>query len=274
MKMFIIVLFSLFALGSLTAQTFNLKINPYPQNQTLITDTLKILAVMVSFQEDKDATTFGNGKFGSMYSKNYGNSILDPLPHDKTYFESHLQFVKNYFYKVSNSKLNIQYFILPDTFSVSKTMRNYSPAPNSSDLSPLGNFANEVWNIANQLYPNFRFSDYDMFLIFHAGVGRDVTLPGSLGNERDLPSVYLSKNALRSIFGNTFTGFPVQNGNFRITNTAIIPSTESRELQTLSGTFLIELTINGLLVANVASHLGLPDLFKQKQAQVLSADSD
>lgn len=261
MKKIIVLLFSLFALGSLSAQSFNVKINPFPQSKPLFTDTLKILAVMVSFQEDKDASTFGNGKFGSMYSKNYGNSILDPLPHNKQYFENHLEFVKNYFSKVSNSKLTIHYNVLPDTFSVSKTIRNYSPPPKSSDLAPLGEFAKEVWTLANQLYPNFNFSDYDMFLIFHAGVGRDVSLPGSLGNERDLPSVYLSEKALKNIFGNTFNGFPVQNGNFRIKNSAIIPSTESRELQTISGTFLVELTINGLLVSTVASHLGLPDLF-------------
>ncbi len=259
MKNLFIIL--LFALGSLSAQSFNVNINPFPNTLPLITDTVKILAVMVSFQEDKDASTFGNGKFGSMYSKNYGNSILDPLPHDRKYFENHLEFVKNYFIKVSNSKLNVEYFVLPDTFSVSKTMRNYSPAPKSTELAPLGDFAKEVWNLANQKYPDFQFSDYDMFLIFHAGVGRDVTLPGSLGNERDLPSVYLSEKALKSIFGGDFNGFPVQNGNFRIRNSAIIPSTESRELETITGSFLIELTINGLLVSTVASHLGLPDLF-------------
>ena len=44
----------------------------------------------------------------------------------------------------------------------------------------------------------------------------------------------------------------------------IIPETESRELETISGKFLFEITINGLIVASVASHLGLPDLFDTK----------
>lgn len=250
-------------MGSLSAQNFNgtLNVAPLENPRILNSDTLRILGIMVNFQEDKDAATFGNGKFGSIYSQNYGNSILDPLPHDRTYFESHLEFVKNYFRKVSDNKLFVEYFVLPDTFSVSQTMRNYSPAPKSNDFTPLGNFAQEVWSISNQLYPTFDFSKFDLFIIFHAGVGRDVTLPGSLGNERDLPSVYLSENALKEIFGNNFEGFPVNNGNFKITNTAIIPETESRELSTLSGTFLFEITINGLLCATVGSHLGLPDLF-------------
>ena len=254
---------SLITLGSLSAQSFIGKINPSPNSQTkaLADDTVKILAVMVNFQEDRDGATFGNGKFGSIYSQNYGNDILDPLPHDRDYFESHLTFVKNYYQKVSNGKVDVQFTILPDTFSVTKTMRNYSPAPGSDDFTPMGQFAEEVWTKADAMYPGLAFSDYNLFVIFHAGVGRDISLPGSLGNERDLPSVYLGENSLKNIFGSDFDGFTVSNGTFKITNSMIIPETESRELETISGKFLFEITINGLIVASVASHLGLPDLF-------------
>ena len=98
-------------------------------------------------------------------------------------------------------------------------------------------------------------------LIFHAGVGRDVSLPGSIGNESDLPSVYLSLNAFKEIYGESFDGISVSNGAFKITNSMIIPETESRELKPISGTFLFEITINGLICASIGSHLGLPDLF-------------
>ncbi|HMN16406.1 MAG TPA: T9SS type A sorting domain-containing protein [Ignavibacteriaceae bacterium] len=263
LKKILTLLISVLTLGSLSAQSFIGSLNPNPvqKKDIIAVDTVNILAVMVNFQEDKDGATFGNGKFGSIYSQNYGTNILDPLPHDKDYFESHLTFVKNYFQKVSNGKVQIQFTILPDTFSVSKTMRNYSPAPGSNDLSPVGIFAQEVWNKADQLNPTFNFSDFDLFLIFHAGVGRDISLPGSLGNERDLPSVYLSETTLKNIFGDSFTGFPVLNGTFAIKNSMIIPETESRELETITGKFLFEISINGLLAASVASHLGLPDLF-------------
>jgi len=254
---------SIITLGSLSAQSFIGKLNPSPKHSAsiLAEDTVKILAVMVSFQEDRDGATFGNGKFGSIYSQNYGNDILDPLPHDRDYFESHLTFVKNYFQKVSNGKTIVEFTILPDTFSVSKTMRNYSPAPGSDRLDSLGSFCREVWTIADQLYQGLSFSEYNLFVIFHAGVGRDISLPGSIGNERDLPSVYLGENSLKNIFGSSFEGFPVSNGAFKIKNSMIIPETESRELETITGKFLFEITINGLIVASVASHLGLPDLF-------------
>lgn len=264
MKYLLLSLLVIFELGRLSAQSFVGKINPFPaasQNIVTADDTLKILAIMVSFQQDADGTTSGNGKFGSIYSQNYGSDILDPLPHDKKYFESHLLFAKNYFEKVSKGKLNIQYEVLTDTFSVTDRMRNYSPAPGSDDFTNIANFAVEAWTKADQIYPGFNFSEYDVFLIFHAGVGRDISLPGSIGNERDLPSLYLSENAFKEIYGNEFEGIPVSNGNFNIKNSMIIPETESRELQTISGTFLFEITINGLICASIGSHFGLPDLF-------------
>ncbi len=263
-KIFPVAFLVLFGLGSLTAQTFIGKLNPFPPSspaEITAGDTLKILAVMVSFQNDRDGTTFGNGKFGSIYTQDYGNTILDPLPHDKSYFEAHLKFVKNYFEKVSKGQLFIQYTVLPDTFSVSQTMRNYSPPNNSDDFSALADFSQEVWEKADAMNPGFDFSDYDIFTIFHAGVGRDISLPGSIGNENDLPSVYLSLNALQNIYGSTFSGFPVAGGSFNIKNTMIIPETESREIETIGGSVLFQVSINGLLSASIGSHLGLPDLF-------------
>jgi M6 family metalloprotease-like protein len=264
MKYFFLSILVIFELGRLSAQSFVGKLNPFPsakQNVLSADDTLKILAIMVNFQIDADGTTSGNGKFGTIYSQNYGSDILDPLPHDKKYFESHLQFTQNYFAKVSKGKLAIEYTVLPDTFSVSDRMRNYSPNPGSDDFTPIADFSSEAWTLADQLYPGFNFSGYDVFLIFHAGVGRDLSLPGSIGNERDLPSVYLSNQAFKNIYGENYEGIPVSGGSFKITNSMIIPETESRELETISGTFLFEITINGLLCASIGSHLGLPDLF-------------
>jgi hypothetical protein len=259
----LLIIFLLISLGSITAQKFTGKLSPFHQQSAVAFngDTLRILAVMINFQEDNDASTFGNGKFASIYTQNYGNKILDPLPHDKQYFESHLEFAKNYFRKVSKGKLNITYTVLPDTLTVSGIMKNYTTLSNSTDFTPLGNFASEVWNLADQHYTSVNFSGYDLFVIFHAGVGRDLTLPGSLGNEKDLPSVYLGQDALKKIYGSSFAGFPVSGGNFHIVNSLILPETENREVSSFNQTSLVQITINGLITASIASYLGLPDLF-------------
>ncbi len=270
MKYFLVVLNLLFVLGSSSAQNFIQKVRPF--SSTVVSrlsaqiDTLKILAVMVEFQADKDETTFGNGKFGTIYSQDYGQGILDPLPHDKAYFESHLLFAKNYFNKVSNGKLVIQYTVLPGILTVSKTMRNYSPPSNSTDYTLLANFCKEVWQLADSANPGFNFSKFNVFTIFHAGAGRDVVLPGTLGNEHNIPSLYLSDEAFKNIYGNSFSGFTVNN-NFNITNTIVMPETESREVSNGLTTSFLQLTINGLMAANIGSAIGLPDLYNTKTGE-------
>ncbi len=252
----------LICLGSISAQTFIGKINPVPDaSQVKINsgDSLRILAVMAEFLEDKDESTLGNGKFGTLLSKDYGSKILDPLPHDLNYFKKHLTFAQNYFSKVSKGNLNISFEVLSDIFTAPKTMRNYSPLSTSDDLTPLGNLSKEIWSQVKTKYPGIQFNDYDIFLIFHAGAGRDVSLPGSFGNEKDIPSVYLSDKALKKIFNDDLTGLPQNRfGNY---NTMVIPETESREVSSLGGNVLVELSINGLIVSSIASHIGLPDLF-------------
>ncbi len=264
-KIILAIILSCVGLGGLYAQSFDHRIEAFPSlvknNATVTKGTVKILAVMVDFPADKDGATDGNGTFGSIYSQNYGDTIIDPLPHDENYFEEHLQFVKNYFYKVSNGKLNIEYTVLPNVITVSKMMRNYSPPADSNDYTLLADFAKEVWQKADSANPGFDFKDYDLFTIFHAGVGRDVSLPGSINDSKDLPSIYFSYSSLEKIYGSSFSGFPVSNNSFDIKNSLIMPETESREQDTYGGTVLYQLTINGLLAASVGSYLGLPDLY-------------
>jgi hypothetical protein len=253
-------------MGSLSAQTF-FKHSLPPGNshelmKTNATDTLRVLAIMVDFQYSKDATTTGNGKFDSIYTKDYGKNILDPLPHNKEYFEAHLLFAKNYFAKVSKGNLVIEYEVLPSIITVSKNMKSYSPPIKSSDFSGMTEFVSESWQLAGTAFPTFDFNKFQLFTIFHAGVGRDVSLPGSIGNERDLPSIYMGLNTLRDYLGVSFNGFQV--GNTSIKNSIILPQTQNRELDTYSGKYLVQLTFNGLLVSSIASHLGLPDLFDTK----------
>lgn len=256
----------IFYLGSLSAQSFvNSTTNSLTSNATLSNEkVIKILAVMVEFQEDKYDGTTGNGKFGSHYTKAYGDTILDPLPHNASYFEDHLEFAKNYFNKVSKGKVKVEYRVLPEVITVSKMMRDYVPSYNSNDNTPIGNFAKEVWQLADQKFNNVRFSDYNLFIIFHAGISNSFSLGAPLIN-RNMPSFYIGKSSFQKIFGSQFQGFPVNNNSFLIDNTIIMPETESREASGIDGsTVLIELSINGFLVSNIATHLGLPDLHNTK----------
>lgn len=253
MKLFFKVVFIILAgLSSITAQT----------GQGIFRkDTLKILAVMVEFQADKYDATIGTGKFGSHYTKDYSDTIADPLPHNAAYFEDHLLFAENYYRKVSNGKLNIKYQVLPEVITVSKMMRDYSPIYKSKDLSLLGNFGKEAWELVFQKYPNINYGDYDLFIIFHAGVSNFLTT-GSYEINRNLPAIYMGENSLKRIYGNDFAGLLNINGSHFIPNSIIMPEAESREITAIDDSkMLLQISINGILVANIASFLGLPDLY-------------
>jgi len=73
-------------------------------------DTLKLVGVMVEFQEDdfSDETT-GTGQFGSDPSGE--KFILDPLPHKEPYFVSHLRFAHNYLKTVSKGQFYLDYAV-------------------------------------------------------------------------------------------------------------------------------------------------------------------
>ena len=238
--------------------------------QEQVQGTLNIIAVMVEFEPDTNRLTSGNGTFGPgslPYLEDHEVNI-DPLPHDKNYFEAHLQFTKNYFENMSGGLLEIQYQVLDEIVHLNKNMENYSPIGENPSFNPLAELAFDVWEQLRDrgnLNINLSPANNTAFVLFHAGVGRDIELTGTTltRTPQDIPSVYLSQSALSDLLEDpTFTGFEIDNGNFLVNNTLILPRTLSREGEDVTGApFVLPLSINGLLTAQVGSHLGLPDLF-------------
>src|SRR3989339_277986 len=268
MKKLFLVSSLLIGLGSLpagqaglSAQSFlKLYNQDFNRNSSaLVNDTIKILAVMVDFQEDKYDATIGTGKFGSNYTQAYGDTILDPLPHNANYFSDHLLFAKNYYQKISRGKLNLTYKVLPEVITVTKTMRDYVPEYQSKDFTPLANFASEVWKLADERNTDINFSDYNLFMIFHAGVSSGLDL-GIFSIDRNMPSLYLGLNTFKKVYGDQFEGISTRSG--KVLNSIILPETESRELTAIDNSKILqEITINGELVNNIGNYIGLPDLF-------------
>lgn len=226
-----------------------------------LTDTTRVLGIMVQFQPDQDPRTTGTGQF-ELFAGN-PDSVIDAPPHDQAYFKNHLAFLENYYRRVSDGKVIIQSEVLPSVITLSKEMRAYSPQK-TDDYAPLAALVDESWRKADSLFPGFEFSRYQCFIIFHAGVGRDINLQELYGFDPtpfDIPSVYMNLGALRAVFGSNYQGVPVGGGRAFITNSMIIPESQSRLIATVGGPRLLELSINGLLAASFGSFLGLPDLF-------------
>jgi len=214
-------------------------------------DTLRILAVMVDFQVDNDTRTSGSGKY---LLQSYV-AIPDPPPHNASYFNSKFQFVRNYFRKVSNGKLTIVPTLLPQVITVSQQMQAYAPPPGSNNKG-LANLAYETWRLTDSVYAGLPFNQFDAFLIFHAGVGHDISIVNILGYDPtpfDLPSLYLGPQAFKDAFQDqSFSGIPVNGGSYKITNTIILPESDTYTYMDSQGfTDTIRVSINGLFAASI-----------------------
>ncbi len=238
--------------------------------------TLHIVGVMVEFQPDDNRFTSGNGTFepGSIPYLDSPGTPVDALPHNRSYFEAHLEFSKNYFERMSDGVLEVEYHVLPDILRLEQEMAYYSPVGIDPDFSQLSGLTRDVWESVAEwetYIPNVQPGDNIAFVIFHAGIGRDIELTGTTLDRtpQDIPSVYLSQGALSNLLEDpSFSGFPIQNGDILVTNSLIVPRTLSRSGEDVTGNrFVLPLSINGMLTAQIGSHLGLPDLFNTETGE-------
>lgn len=241
-----------------------LKQNSYSTVQKINQGNLHIVAVMVEFQPDTNRFTSGDGTFNPAYLDT-SVVVIDPLPHDQGYFEAHLSFVKHYFETASKNQLSVSFEVLPTVYRLDQEMAYYSPTGETSENDyKLGWFLRDSWEKVNQ-DPSVQVSTWTnetLFLIFHAGAGRDFDFLNTTLDRtpQDIPSLYVDLNGIRRLMQDpTFNGFNVK--GFTVQNTGILPETESRTGEFLEEPFILQMAINGLVTAIVGNHIGLPDLF-------------
>jgi hypothetical protein len=256
---------SLFLSGTVLAQQLSHPVMVLPDDASLTprpfrtaADTIDVLAVMVQFQRDNTALTSGDGQFDLTSG---GNPTIDAPPHNKQYFLDHLTFLSNYYRKSSKAKVIVRATVLDSVITLPSQMQVYSP-PRVGSTIAVGNLARDTWRKVDSAGIVSDFRQYDCFVVLHAGIGRDIDLVSLLGYDPtpyDIPSLYIGLNGFRQYYGSDYPGIVV-NGD-TITNSVVIPESESRVLQTVTGPALLELSVNGLLCASVGNYLGLPDLF-------------
>ena len=232
-----------------------------------------VVALRVEFQPDTTRFTTGNGTFdGELYPEGLQPTV-DPLPHDAGYFQAHLDFLEHYVGQVSDGQTRLTTHLVPEVIRLAQEMGAYSPTGFDSDSDAerrkLAALIEEAWATASQ-QSAFDLSGFDpertAFLIFHAGVGRDIELLGTPLDKtpQDLPSLFFNERELGRLTSGpiAFNGFPVR-------HTMLIPRTETRAGFNFidDAPFLLELSINGLLAASFFNFLGAPDLFNTSDGQ-------
>ena len=201
---------------------------------------LKILALRVDFIADMHGGTTGNGKFLLTNELNYcGNYTVDPPPHDKSYFQSQLKALDSYFRSVSNGNFGIDLEksdIFPTdpelTYTMPDSMSYYNPfisdlSQEESDALHEERIVKLFSNVVTTAYQsdNIIFSNYDVVVVFHAGVSQDFDFGLDITAE-DIPSTYIDYSMIRKHIGED----GIYAGNTYIKSGIILPETQNHIL--------------------------------------------
>lgn len=203
-----------------------------------ITGFRKVAALRVSFKSDSNPGTTGTGQF--MIDADYdtcGNYTIDPPPHNRVYFEAQLKAMNNYFRSVSKDQFGIDLdnsdlypaglnasYELPDSMAY---YHGYGDEDNHElRLVELFKDAVELAYSIDQI----DFSDYDVVIVYHAGIGQDFELPYLDPTPEDIPSTYVDPNMIAEHLGSS--GITV--GGHIIDRGIILPETQNHLLYSIS----------------------------------------
>ena len=240
-------------------------------------NNIKICALRVDFQEDDKEITSGNGKF--LYKPETDDTLnskfkIDPIPHNRAYFKDHILSLANFYNHASNGKLiididNSEVYPLNNDqyYTVSQKMDYYNPflEEDSVDIK-LAELFIEAVHLADA---DVNFADYDVVVIFHAGVGQDFAVDLD-PTPYDIPSAYLNPKDIEKAVGNpeTFEGISLDNGSTLLDECIILPETQNHTLyekwDEVFGTddaFNVQVGLNGTFAFMFGFYLGIPGMY-------------
>ena len=195
-----------------------------------INGSVRIAAIRVSFMADETPGTTGNGSFLlNAVIDTCGKYTIDPVPHDRSYFESQLVAVNNYYRSVSYGKFGLDLnlsTVFPQTddgsYILPEKMDYYHPY-NQTDLHDQR--VTELFRDAIETAYNndeIDFSNYDHVVVFHAGIGQDFSLPFLDPTPEDIPSTFIDGDMLQE-----YVGGVLQFGTATINQGIILPETQN-----------------------------------------------
>lgn len=226
--------------------------------------TMHILALRVRFQKEDpdDPNTTGDGTFD--LSNNSKEERINPAPHNRSYFERQLESLKNYYQTVSEGNLNLTYHVFPQeedsSYLLPHLMAYYNPLTSAEATDRrLAELFRDAVVVADTADTTIHFSHYDAFVIFHAGVGGDVSFYWD-PTPKDIPSAFFNLDDLRKYLGGgdpNYQGIAVDiavnEDTFYVREGLWLPETENQQEY--------EIGLNGVFAKLFAHQLGLPNLY-------------
>ena len=218
-----------------------------------VPDIINVLVLRIEFltEEPDDPTTTGNGNFDLRSFEDFvaeEGHEFDPAPHNRAYFNAHMEALDNYWGHVSDNRLDITWDIYPETengsYRLPHPMSYYgSDVPGSELVGQLLKFIRDGVTMVDTLNPEIDFSQYQSIIIFHAGSNQQ----NNFDFIEDTPNDF-------------WTGFLwtedtvwVDNGSTPVTEVIIMPETGSQDNRVT--------VINGVMAHEFGHQLGLVDIY-------------
>lgn len=224
---------------------------PFARPSTLAAvETLKILALRVEFQEEipDDPTTTGLGIFDRRTQSDFlaqEGHLVDPAPHDKKYFESHVQALDRFWQAVSNGKLKIIGEVWPPADDSAYRLPHpqaYYGSPNfDSVLIQITKLFKDAVRLADSVSPDLHFANYQALAIFHAGSSRQDDIFFNSPNDFFTGLLRMGDSVL------------VDTGTTAITEGMILPESPSQDNRVVG--------LNATFAHEFGHQLGLVDLY-------------
>ena len=181
-------------------------------------NSVYIIGIMVEFEPEivDDPRTTGNGTFlkhsnidslvncfNSQDSRCSG-FLIDPPPHNSSYFESQIEAVKNYYLNTSyNNISSFEYHVIDSVYQLDRKMAEYSELSNYNEpeqsIALLYSDGLELASdeIEDHIYSIGTEINDILIVMFHAGVGEDYTFEGYLDPANyDIRSGYIEETML------------------------------------------------------------------------------